>query len=301
MVALALSLLFGSPLDEPAVEIRCDRSRGVVLCRELPVEEGGLLVGEVSGCADPAVRWLGQSYSSFPVSDSQWHALLPVPLNSPIGAHLLQVSCEGRLASFVIHVVRGAYESSELRVSRRFSKPPPPRVDGERTAIAEALRSPGSERLWSRRFSIPRVDEITSPFGTRRVFNEVLQSQHRGLDIDGRKGTPIIAANDGQVVLVADNFFYVGNAVFIHHGQQLYTMYFHMNEVDVRKGQAVRRGQRIGSVGRTGRVTGPHLHFSVKLRGWYIDPVDVLAYRPEPLREPLMAEGKRITSKLGRR
>lgn len=296
------SLLVASAIPgDSRVEIRCDESQGIRLCRELPVEEGGLLVAEVSGCRSPEVEWRAQRYASHAVSDTQWHAWLPVPLNSPTGAHLLQVHCDRRLASFVIHVTRGDYESSELRVSRRFSKPPPPRVNEERKAIARALRSPGDERLWSGRFAIPRMDEITSPFGTRRVFNDVLQSQHRGLDIDGRRGTPVVAANDGRVVLVADDFFYVGNAVFIHHGEQLYTMYFHLSEVAVREGARVRRGQRIGSVGKTGRVTGPHLHFSVKLRGFYIDPIDVLAYRPEPMREPLVAEGRRIATELGRR
>ncbi|MEO0815131.1 MAG: M23 family metallopeptidase, partial [Myxococcota bacterium] len=150
-------------------------------------------------------------------------------------------------------------------------------------------------------FEIPRLDEITSPFGVRRVFNKVLQSQHRGLDIDGRIGTEIRAANDGVVVLAARNFFYVGNAVFLHHGQQLYSMYFHLSTLDVDTGDRVKRGQLIGAVGRTGRVTGPHLHFSVKLRGFYIDPVDVMAYRPAPMEAPLQVEGRRIVKRLGRR
>ncbi|MEM6731439.1 MAG: hypothetical protein AAF658_07770, partial [Myxococcota bacterium] len=167
-------------------EIRCDTQNAIELCRELPVDDGGLLVAELGGaqCEAARVRWQRRDFVTHSVGSDKHHALLPVPLNASVGAHLVRVQCGNRSANFVVHVRRADYPESELRVGRRFSLPPPPRVDGERAAISDALSQPKVGRLWRERFQVPRVDAITSVFGVRRVFNEVLQSQHRGLDID---------------------------------------------------------------------------------------------------------------------
>jgi len=116
---------------------------------------------------------------------------------------------------------------------------------------------------------------MTAPFGDLRLFNGKAQSQHFGLDLDGRVGDPIEAANDGAVVMVRPCYA-SGNTVIVDHGGGLYTMYFHLSHFEVKEGQKVARGQLLGLVGRTGRVTGPHLHFSVKVDGLYVDGATVL-------------------------
>ena len=263
----------------------CETRNTIELCRHSPTYDGRLLVAEVfgGGCAEASVRWQGQDYPVHPVGQSRYHALAPVALNSVVGAHRLRVNCGGRHSNFVVHIERAPYPESELRVARRFSYMPPPRAAAESRSIRDALRGNDRPRSWSEPFELPRRDRFTSVFGVRRVFNDTLQSQHRGLDIDGRVGRPVYATNDGVVALVAKNYFYVGNAVFIDHGERVFSMYFHFSKTFVETGERVVRGQRIGLIGKTGRVTGPHLHFGFKMSGFYIDPMDMLAYRPEPL------------------
>ena len=106
---------------------------------------------------------------------------------------------------------------------------------------------------------------------------------HLQLLLDGGVGEPIVAANDGVVVLCASDFYYIGNAIFIDHGGGLFSLYFHMTKTLVKEGDKVKRGQKIGLIGKTGRVTGPHLHMGVKLADTYVNPADMLGYTGERL------------------
>ena len=108
-------------------------------------------------------------------------------------------------------------------------------------------------------------------FGARRIFNGEARSPHGGTDFKAATGTPVFASADGVVALAAGQYF-AGNAVYLDHGDGLITMSFHLSELLVRSGEAVQRGQAIGKVGATGRVTGPHLHFGARWRGARVDP-----------------------------
>lgn len=255
--------------------------QGLRLFRPAVVCSGEALVVAVDGCTDPSLDWNGDTYGTFEAAPGRRHALLPVPLDTPAGEQLLRVRCYPRQATFRIPIREGAYPESTLRVDPRFSKPPPPRAVTEQQAWDRAFAHTDPVRHWREAFLPPVNDAITSVFGVRRTFNDEVRSRHRGLDIDGREGTPILATNRGRVALVADNFYYVGNAVLIDHGWGLFSLYGHMSRVDVREGQMVERGQQIGAVGRTGRVTGPHVHFATKLNGAYIDPEILLSYIPQ--------------------
>ncbi|HXI20382.1 MAG TPA: M23 family metallopeptidase, partial [Gemmatimonadales bacterium] len=116
---------------------------------------------------------------------------------------------------------------------------------------------------------------ITSPFGTAREFNGTVLSRHLGTDFEGRVGDPVRAANRGRVALVAD-FYLAGRAVYLIHGDGLVSAYFHLSRALVRPGQIVGRGQLIGEVGRSGRVTGPHLHWVMRYGAVTVDPESVL-------------------------
>jgi|RhiMetdeSRZDD1v2_1073273.scaffolds.fasta_scaffold07425_6 hypothetical protein len=154
-----------------------------------------------------------------------------------------------------------------------------PSTEDERRNAREQARV---ARIWKRRegparFTLPLAAPVRplpegKTFGWKRIFDGVPASQpHMGADYALTVGTPVYAAADGVVVL-AEELFYPGNAVFIDHGDGLFTTYFHMSEIAVRPGQDVRRGERVGSVGETGRATGPHLFFGVRWHGARIDP-----------------------------
>ncbi len=149
----------------------------------------------------------------------------------------------------------------------------------ERRAVAEGerlrtlYRTITPERLWRGRFVRPVAGhEAPTGFGARRVINGKPRAPHGGADYAAERGTPVVAVNGGRVALVAD-FFFPGRLVIVDHGLGLYTLYFHLDSVAVTDGEMVDRGQRLGTVGATGRATGPHLHFGAQVGAARIDPV----------------------------
>jgi murein DD-endopeptidase MepM/ murein hydrolase activator NlpD len=166
-----------------------------------------------------------------------------------------------------------------LRVASRFTQPPPEvraRLEEDRAAFSTAFAQPFGPLLFTRNFTWPRQARVTAPFGDRRTFNGQLQGQHYGTDLDGRTGAPVLAANDGTVVMARDNYA-AGGTVLLHHGGGLYTSYFHLSRILVKHGDTLERGQRLGLVGSTGRVTGPHLHWGAKVDGRWVDPEVLLS------------------------
>jgi murein DD-endopeptidase MepM/ murein hydrolase activator NlpD len=158
------------------------------------------------------------------------------------------------------------------------------RVEAERAALRAALADTAGERLWRGAFRAP-VDggRPTGGFGLRRILNGQPRSPHTGYDWAAPSGTPVLAANGGRVALAAEHFF-AGRNVVLDHGLGLFTLYYHLAEARVAHGERVAAGQVIGTVGATGRATGPHLHFGVLLGGARVDPESLLALAPPPER-----------------
>lgn len=170
------------------------------------------------------------------------------------------------------------FPATRLSVAPRYSDPSPEalaRIREERELIRATLAQVTPEWLPERGFMPPREARITSPFGQRRLFNEQLRSRHTGVDYAGETGAPVRAAARGRVALVGD-FYFTGNAVFLDHGLGVYTGYFHLSKVRVSEGDIVSAGARIGDVGSTGRVTGPHLHWSLYVGGESLDARSLL-------------------------
>jgi murein DD-endopeptidase MepM/ murein hydrolase activator NlpD len=167
-----------------------------------------------------------------------------------------------------------------LRVSKVFTARPDSlteaRVERENAeARAAGRRAHDTPPLWTQPFVRPRSSRITSSFGSGRVFNGRLTSSHGGVDFAGQAGDPVRAANRGVVALV-DAFFLAGNVVYIDHGAGVMTGYFHLTQALVAVGDTVERGQEIGLVGATGRVTGPHLHWSARYGEHTVDPMGLI-------------------------
>ena len=145
------------------------------------------------------------------------------------------------------------------------------RIERERKIIDEVKNHWREVALTDARLRLPAVGPLSSRFGLRRVYNGELRSPHAGLDVAVAQGTTVIAAAAGDVIDTGD-YFFNGKTVFVDHGQGLLTMYCHLSQIDVHPGDTVRRDQRIGLSGMTGRATGPHLHWSVILNGAMVDP-----------------------------
>jgi murein DD-endopeptidase MepM/ murein hydrolase activator NlpD len=150
------------------------------------------------------------------------------------------------------------------------------RAEAEGERLRTLYRTLTPDRLWKGRFVRPvGGEEPGTGFGARRIINGQPRAPHSGVDFAAPLGTPVVAANDGRVALVAD-FFFPGRLVILDHGLGLYTLYFHLDSVGVTPAERVSRGQPIGTVGATGRATGPHLHFGAQIGAARIDPTSLL-------------------------
>jgi hypothetical protein len=150
------------------------------------------------------------------------------------------------------------------------------RIEAEGLRAREvSRRSHDTPRLWSLPLALPRPGRITSPYGGAREYNGKVTSRHTGTDFAGAVGAPVLAPTRGVVALVAD-FYLAGKAVYLDHGAGLVTGYFHLSRADVVAGDTVRVGQRIGAVGRSGRVTGPHLHWIMRYGTISLDPISLV-------------------------
>jgi murein DD-endopeptidase MepM/ murein hydrolase activator NlpD len=181
------------------------------------------------------------------------------------------------------------------RFTRRMDAETEERVEQENQQAREVgKRAQDTPPLWTLSFLRPRETKVTSRFGSGRVFNGRVSSRHLGVDYRGSLGEPIHAANRGVVALVAE-FFLAGNVVYIDHGGGIVTGYFHMSQPEVAVGDTVERGQEIGLVGSTGRVTGPHLHWSARFGALVIDPAGLLALA-DPFAQPDTSSRKKAAS-----
>ncbi len=177
-----------------------------------------------------------------------------------------------------IRVKGRTFDASRLRVAPKYSSPPPEaleRIARERQLVRSTLDSASPEWLIDEPFRAPRPLTVTAPYGQERVFNGELQSRHTGLDLKGATGEPVRAAARGRVVIARDLYF-SGNGVYLDHGLGVYTGYFHLSRIRVAEGEMVEAGQRVGDVGATGRVTGPHLHWSLWVAGESLDASSLL-------------------------
>jgi len=206
-------------------------------------------------------------------NNGQWLGVVGIPLTAKPGQHKLKIKNPGKVINFRVN--SKAYAEQRLTIKDKRKVNPTAedmkRIRRERVRINSALKHWADKDEVNTRFVLPVTGELSSPFGLRRFFNEQARKPHSGIDIAAPEGTLIQAPADGRVIESGD-FFFNGNSVFIDHGQGLVTMYCHMSQIKVKPGQMVKQGELIGEVGKTGRVTGPHLHWSVSLNDARVDP-----------------------------
>jgi len=273
MRAALLVALITSGLAVPAAPASAAPS-GLPLVAPVP---GGVAVVCVGRVNDPAPRvdFDGERVLVARVGD-RWEAVVGLPLALTPGAHELSVR-EGALNPRAIRfdVASHDYETQHLTIAdQRMVEPEREdlaRIARERQRLTRAFLTWSDPAPETFIFDLPAQGRLSSDFGLRRFYNNEPRQPHSGLDIAAPEGTPIAAPAAGTVI-ERGNFFFNGRSVILDHGQGLISMYNHLSRIDVAKGAHVARGERLGTVGRTGRVTGPHLHWSVSLNNTRVDP-----------------------------
>jgi len=243
---------------------------------------GDAILIRIRGVASAPTGKLGGRQLTFVAGPGGYWALAPLEIEQAPGEIAVSVTepsehSEGEMTGTVT-VIEPNFNRRELTVANRFIHPSAAErrwLAEDQAAFERVYDRPLEPPLFTQDFRWPRQSTVTGHFGDLRLLNGAKDSQHYGVDLDGRTGAPVFSANDGEVVLVR-RCFATGNTVVIYHGAGLFSAYFHLSQTRAAVGQRVHQGQIIGAVGRTGRVTGPHLHWAAKVDKLYVDPESLL-------------------------
>ena len=227
----------------------------------------------------------GKTFPFFAAGEGRtWTGLVGIDLEAAAGAYNVKIKLTDKLGKVRVcdHPFRirsKEFPTRELTVDEKFVTPPRDvlgRIEEEGKRVTAIFAEVDEQRYWRGAFSVPVPGPSISSFGKRNIMNGKPRSPHSGVDLEAEAGTPISAPNAGKVVL-ADDLYYSGNTIIIDHGQGLYSYFAHLSRFSVKPGDRVARGDIVGRVGATGRVTGPHLHWSVRLVGTRVDPLSLIA------------------------
>ena len=238
---------------------------------------GGIAILDLGTSAQPqpAATYNGQRVLVFE-NGERWYAVVGLPLATTAGNNSLDLDEDRRV---VFEVQSHEYREQRLTISNQSYVTPDQaqldRIAGERKIINAALANYREHEFANVSLAAPVDGPRSSSFGLRRFFNDQPRSPHKGMDISASEGVAISAPRDG-VVTATGNYFFNGNTVIVDHGQGLITMYCHLSKIQVEEGDTLGSGEKLGEVGATGRVTGPHLHFGVYLNATAVDPAILL-------------------------
>ncbi len=258
----------------PGLDGQLSAKQGEVLWVKVPV--GKSKPTNVTG------KFLDRTFPLFPESDTTYAGLLGIDMQDKPSLHELDVTITtpsgSEHQSYTVLVMKENYSVQHLKLPKKKVDLDPKtlvRVKAERKEMMSAFNSISPHPFWEGPFIAPVKGRISGRFGSRRVINGQPKNPHSGEDIAAPKGTKVAAMNDGTVRLTHDHFF-TGKGVILDHGLGLYSMYFHLSAISVKEGEIVTKGQTIGKVGSTGRATGPHLHWGVRLNGSRVNPYSLI-------------------------
>jgi murein DD-endopeptidase MepM/ murein hydrolase activator NlpD len=275
--SLFVDLLAGSIPTAQAVDGHYSGKQGQILVVKV-LAEGG--VTGVEG------TFLGRSLSFFPETRTEerrgFVGLLGIDLQDEPGIHELTVKVQAgeqsQTLTYRVQVLREKFHVERLTLPKNkvdLDEKSLARWQAEQAQVKEMLANDSRTKFWQAGFVEPVSGKRTGIFGSVRIMNGQARNPHNGEDIGAPLGTEVVATNDGIVRLTVDHVF-SGKGVFLDHGLGLYSMYFHLSEVLVKDGDVVKAGEIVGKVGATGRATGPHLHWGVKLNGARVNPYALL-------------------------
>ncbi len=207
--------------------------------------------------------------------DNTWTAVIGIPLKTKAGDYSINVKSGVNRSQFNFKVYDKQYPAQYITLkNKRMVNPIATdlkRIRSERPIINKALNTWTAQAVSHLNFKIPVKGRLSSPFGLKRFFNNQAKNPHSGLDIAAPTGTAIHAPSSATVINTG-SYYYNGNSVFLDHGQGLISGYFHLSKINVTAGQRVTTNTKLGEIGSTGRVTGPHLHWNVYLNKTKVDP-----------------------------
>jgi murein DD-endopeptidase MepM/ murein hydrolase activator NlpD len=253
------------------------------LANDLPRESrvpGGIALIEIPGGELAPTALIDARRAAVIRSGDRWLAIVGIALSTKPGPHTLKVATGKQTVEVPFQVTDKRYRTQHLTLKNERQVNPAPddlkRIESEtkRSNTALSKFTTGGTPVFA--LQAPVEGERSDSYGSRRYFNGQPRNPHSGMDIAAVKGTPIHAPASGMVV-EAGNFFFNGNTLFIDHGYGLVTMYCHLEEIKVKVGDRLAAGDLLGTVGATGRVTGPHLHWGVALNRAMVDPALFLA------------------------
>jgi murein DD-endopeptidase MepM/ murein hydrolase activator NlpD len=275
MTLAALPLVHATPANQRAM---------TVTTRARALRPGEVLLFTVEAARDISsvrVHAFDKDFVGFAVKPRVWHVLVGIDLDVTPQTYSAEVfALDDPVATRVpLQVVPAHFRTRKLTVDEAFVNPPPEaleRIARETAELNDLWAHSATTKLWNGQFVRPVPDPANSAFGTRSILNGQPRSPHSGADFNSATGTPIKSPNGGRVVVAGDRY-YTGNTVMIDHGLTLFSLFAHLSEIQVKVGDTVTAGDVVGKVGATGRVTGPHLHWSVRLNGTRVDPLSLLA------------------------
>ncbi len=278
--ALAIFLTIFTPATAQTSEVQVSHRERSLQPGEIVLltVQGRMSLREVSGSA------FGRTVSFHrEASDDSWVGLAGIDLDTLPGSKTVSIeavdSSGRRLQKQLALVVKKkAFPTRRLTVDAKYVTPPAAvmkRIRRESLEVSGIFKTNTAKTLWDGWFARPVPGILISSFGKRSILNGKPRSPHGGVDLRAAEGTPIKAPNGGRVVL-AKNLYFSGNTVILDHGQGLYSYFGHLSRFAVKEGDSVSREQVVGYAGATGRVSGPHLHWSVRLHGARVDPMSLL-------------------------
>ena len=242
---------------------------------------GGIVKIAVADSSSPAPRvYFNDNRVLVTQSGEQWLALVGIPLSAKAGQHTLSIVEQNSKKQATFTVKDKDYPAQYLTIKKKrmvtgFTDEDLKRINADKIAMAKA-KAVWTEQAIEAGFITPVDGRLSSLFGLKRFFNDIPKRPHSGLDIAAPTGTPIVAPATAKVINTG-HYYFNGNTVFLDHGQGLLSAYLHMNEIKVKPGDIVQQGQELGTVGETGRVTGPHLHWMIYLNKVTVDPALFIA------------------------
>lgn len=252
------------------IQITTHRARAIA-----PGEAILLTLSAPSDANDVRVEAFDRTISAFKTPDGRWQALVGIDLEQRPGTYVLSA----RDARLSITVRPKRFPRRTLQVAPEFVTPPPElqeRIEREAEFLRSLWMHSAGDRLWHGPFVAPVPNEANSSFGSRSVFNGQARNPHTGTDFSTPEGTPVHAPNAGRIVAARDLFF-TGKTIVIDHGMSTFSTLAHLSRLDVHEGEAIEAGRIVGLSGATGRVTGPHLHWGLRIAGARVDPLSLLA------------------------